>query len=553
MMNDNELNDSLNNAQNNERDTVPAPTGDVRPAEAAPTAEVPQTPAADAGQSGAAPSPTPTDTVPTQAQNNAAQPAADVPQPNGSAQQTNGYAQQANGYAQQQNGYAQQQNGYAQQQNGYAQQQNGYAQQQSGSYAQTSHTYTSYNRAPTRSAVPAKKSSSGGISRSAAVILCVCAILLSCASGFFGAYLATKNLTPESTAPSGSVGTQDASGDGTKTDVVFHPSVSPAEGMSSSGGTSDYYNVASAVKDSVVEITTEYVVSSYFQYIASGAGSGVILSEDGYIVTNNHVIANTESSSPAFADTITVRLTNGEEYPARIIGADADFDIAVIKIDVTGLTYAVIGDSDTLAVGEEVIAVGNPLGRLGGTVTNGIISAKDREVNVDGTQMNLMQTNAAINPGNSGGGLFNMSGELIGIVNAKSSGTGIEGLGFAIPINEAIDVAKQLIAQGYVSGKPDLGVTFYDVTSLNQMLYLGVRSLGVYVYSLDNNLNADVFKVGDRIITMDGKEISSSSEIKSLLKQHAIGDRITFTVYRGGRMVEVTATCYEYTPDINFN
>ena len=187
--------------------------------------------------------------------------------------------------------------------------------------------------------------------------------------------------------------------------------------------------VVELVADTVVEITTTNVVTDRFygQYVTSGAGSGVIITENGYIVTNYHVIEG--------AKTITVRLTNGSEFSARVMGTDPNTDIALLKIDAQGLPAAVLGNSADLVVGQEVVAIGNPLGSLGGTVTDGIISALDRTVVIDGHQMTLMQTNAAINPGNSGGGLFNRAGELIGIVNAKQSDTGIEGLGFAIPVD----------------------------------------------------------------------------------------------------------------------
>ena len=193
------------------------------------------------------------------------------------------------------------------------------------------------------------------------------------------------------------------------------------------------------VADTVVEITTTNVVTDRFygQYITSGAGSGVIISENGYIITNHHVIDG--------ARTITVRLTDGSEFSAKLVGSDADTDIAVLKIQATGLSYAVMGSSASLVVGQEVVAIGNPLGSLGGTVTDGIISALDRTVVVDGHKMTLMQTNAAINPGNSGGGLFNRAGELIGIVNAKQADTGIEGLGFAVPIDVAWASAEAIV------------------------------------------------------------------------------------------------------------
>ena len=169
----------------------------------------------------------------------------------------------------------------------------------------------------------------------------------------------------------------------------------------------------------VVEIVTESVSTATTfwggNYVTSGAGSGVIISSDGLIITNNHVVSG--------ANTIKVTLKDGTQYDAKLIGTDPDSDIAVIKIEATGLPCALVGDSDKLEVGDEVVAVGNPLGELGGTVTNGIISALSRDVNIDGTEMSLIQTNAAVNPGNSGGGLFNMYGGLIGIVNAKSTST----------------------------------------------------------------------------------------------------------------------------------
>ncbi len=200
--------------------------------------------------------------------------------------------------------------------------------------------------------------------------------------------------------------------------------------------------VVEKVQDTVVEIITQNVVTDMFynQYVKSGAGSGVIITTDGYIVTNYHVIDGARSA--------TVRLTDGSEFSASFVGADPEKDVALIKINATGLTAAVMGSSKALVVGQDVIAIGNPLGTLGGTVTNGIISALDRTVVVDGNQMTLMQTNAAINPGNSGGGLFNRAGELIGIVNAKQADTGIEGLGFAIPIDVVFACIEEITKAG---------------------------------------------------------------------------------------------------------
>lgn len=207
-------------------------------------------------------------------------------------------------------------------------------------------------------------------------------------------------------------------------------------------GTLSIAEVVSRVSESVVEITTSHVANDIFygQYVKSGAGSGVIIdSTNGYIITNSHVVDG--------ARDISVILTNGAKYNATLVGSDPSKDIALVKIDAkrNTLTAATIGTSKNLVVGQEVVAIGNPLGSLGGTVTDGIISALDRSVSVDGKKMTLMQTNAAINPGNSGGGLFDRAGRLIGIVNAKKSSTGIEGLGFAVPIDVAMESVEAIM------------------------------------------------------------------------------------------------------------
>lgn len=375
-----------------------------------------------------------------------------------------------------------------------------------------------------------------GVSSAALAVTCAACILISAAAGFGGAYVYS--------ASSGNSNT--VYGNGT---TVIERTVDTEGLVSSTGDSNTYMAVASAVKDSVVEITTEFQVTSFFQYVTGGAGSGVIISSDGYIITNNHVILN--SSTSEVADSIKVTLTNGEEYTATLVGRDADSDIAVIKIDgAPELVPAVFGNSDNLAVGEEVIAVGNPLGQLGGTVTNGIISALDREISVDGTEMNLLQTNTAINPGNSGGGLFNMKGELIGVVNAKSSGSDIEGLGFAIPANDAYDVAKQLMQNGYVTGKAYIGVSFYEVEdAYTAYRYFRSQATGLYVSKLYEGFNENALKYGDRVVAVDGGEIASFSDLKSLISEHSVGDVLKFSVYRDGKLIEVDVTCYEYVPD----
>ena len=302
---------------------------------------------------------------------------------------------------------------------------------------------------------------------------------------------------------------------------------------------STYASVAAAVKPSIVEITTEIASSNSFfqQFIQSGAGSGVIISEGGYIVTNHHVIDG--------ATKITVRMHDGKEFAAKVMGTDDQADIAVLKIESdTALPYAKIGNSANLVVGEEVLAIGNPLGSLGGSVTNGIISALDRELTIDGQKMRLLQTNAAINPGNSGGGLFNLNGELVAIVNAKSAGTGIEGLGFAIPINYAFEIATELLENGYVSGRPILGITYIEINDYMDLMRYGVSSYGIYVY---DGGSTDL-KNGDRIVRIGEHEVQNSASLKSAIQSYKVGDTVTVTVVRGGAFVEISATLIENKP-----
>lgn len=337
------------------------------------------------------------------------------------------------------------------------------------------------------------------------------------ASGYVGYTLAAKNSGTNGTGP---VLYQSVERTGT--------SVGKNMGMSIS-------DVVSTVAPSVVEITTEQLVTdSYFsQRIQSGAGSGVIISQDGYIITNHHVIAG--------ASNIVVTLHDKTKYDAVLVGSDPNTDIAVLKVEATGLSAAVMGDSDKLAVGETAIAIGNPLGSLGGTVTDGIISALNRDITVKGHTMNLLQTSAAISPGNSGGGLFNSNGELIGIVNAKSGATDSEGLGFAIPINTAKKVAEDLIRSGYVTGRPALGITVVNVMDAQTALRYGVNTMGVYITGVNPGSGAEKagLQVGDRIVIIDGKEVSQNADVSSALLEKKIGDVINLQVARNGSVISV--------------
>lgn len=320
-------------------------------------------------------------------------------------------------------------------------------------------------------------------------------------------------------------------------------------------GEYDLTDVCAVVSASVVEITTEFnqTYYGYYQYVQEGAGSGVIISEDGYLLTNAHVITDTQSGNTA--DAIKVRLTSGEEYDATIIGNDSDSDIALLKIEGEGFTAATIGNSDTIEVGEQVLAVGNPLGELGGTVTSGIVSATNREISVENNKMTLIQIDAAINPGNSGGGLFNTKGELIGIVNAKTTDVTVEGLGFAIPVNEAVSVAEELDEHGYVTGRTHIGISLTDVTdSFTAYYYFRTEVTGVYVVNVQEGYNENVLQYGDRITAINGDEITSSEDVKEIVKSSEVGDVLTFTISREGKLIEVEVTCYEYVPenDVSF-
>lgn len=316
-----------------------------------------------------------------------------------------------------------------------------------------------------------------------------------------------------------------------------------ASTTAASGDALTIAQIAEKVKPSVVEVTTSSVQTNgiFAQYVTEGAGSGVIISEDGYILTNNHVIEGQSS--------IKVTTSDGQEYDATVVGTDDKTDIAVLKIEASGLTPAVIGDSDSLVVGETAVAVGNPLGELGGTVTDGIISALDREVTVEGKNMTLLQTSAAVSPGNSGGGLFNEKGELVGIVNAKSGGDNVEGIGFAVPINTAMEVAEQLMANGYVSGRPAMGIQVIAITDLQTAMQAGVSQLGVYVQSVDPGSAAEQagLQVGDLFVSVDGTAVSTTSDVTAVLDEHQVGDVIEVQVVRDKQVLSLNVTLQEKT------
>ena len=297
--------------------------------------------------------------------------------------------------------------------------------------------------------------------------------------------------------------------------------------------------------DTVTTVTTNNFWYGYGQsYEAPGSGSGVILTEDGYIATCAHVVNGAKS--------VKVTLNDDTSYDATIVGTDTKNDIAIIKIDAKGLTPAIVGDSTTLTVGSEVIAIGNPLGELRGTATAGIISATNRTIEVEGQTMTLVQTDAAISPGNSGGGLFDATGKLIGIVNAKVSDSRAEGLGFAIPVNSVLDEISDLLNYGYVKGRPYLGVSTQDVTlrSRSGMWYYsdGTRCVLVEKVVKDSAAEQAGIQSGDLILKLEDKTISSGEALSAAIGAYKPGDKATLTIQRDGQEMTVEVTFGEYTP-----
>ena len=372
-----------------------------------------------------------------------------------------------------------------------------------------------------------RRRKNGNIARSAV------ALVLAAAMGFVGGFVGARvgntggKVVIQQVAPSST----------SSSDSGSASAVNTASGMTTA-------QVSEMVSPSVVVITTEQVVYSQWSWygqsqVESGAGSGVVISSDGYILTCAHVVSGASNITVTIGDT---------DYPATVVGEDDTSDVAVLKIDATDLTPATVGNSDSLAVGESVLAVGNPLGELGGTVTSGIVSALNRSVSIQGSSsvntMSLIQMDASVSPGNSGGGLFNMNGELVGIVNAKSSDSDAEGLGFAIPVNDAVKVAQELLENGYVTGRPYLGISYFAVTDAQTAQQLGVSTMGVYVVEVTKGSGADAAGVqaGDRVLAVDDTAVSDSSALKNYLKDKSISDTVNLQVERDGKVLTLNVT-----------
>lgn len=386
-------------------------------------------------------------------------------------------------------------------------------------------------------AEPAKKKSHTARN---VVALCLCCALLGGAAGLGGAALMSAWLRPDSQTTIYQSEREPVAV--TVSNLPAGKPLTPAEVYAS--------NVESCVGITVSTTT------NVFGYTTTSAatGSGFVLTADGYIVTNYHVIEEAAKNSSV---PITVSFQNGQSYQAKLVGGEADNDVAVLKIEAQELKPVVLGDSDGLVVGETVYAIGNPLGELTYSLTDGIVSALDRVITTgsgdDAVSLNMLQTNCAINSGNSGGPLFNSYGEVIGITTAKMSGASassatIEGLGFAVPVNDVKDIIKDLIEHGYVTGKPYMGVRISSVSQADADRYS--LHVGAYVESVEPGSCAEKagLKVGDIIIAIDDTEINTHSALVATVATYRAGDTATLKFVRNHQMQEVELTFDEKQP-----
>ncbi len=435
----------------------------------------------------------------------------------------------------------------------------------------------------TEPASPEKKEKKSGVKKTVAMLLAV--VVLGGASGFSGAYL--QNKLSDKNEPAAAATTEQQTGDNAPHTIktsASDPAGTPVSSLlntSSSGSALSTADIIRKVSPSVVSVHSEFEDGS-------GTGTGIILSSDGYIITNAHVIQaegreRVESSNDPYseyygyfnpydfffgggdlfgdsyyqsviknADKVTITLSNDEtetEYTAEIVGADTDSDLAVLKIDAENLVAAEFGNSDELVIGSKAIAIGYPMG-LGLSTSEGIISGCNRELSVElnsggSASMTLIQTDAAINPGNSGGPLINEFGQVIGITSSKLTGSTLEGLGFAIPITDAMPLINDLINQGYVTNRtPQLGITCSNITPAIRRYYGLPVDSGVMVLSVEEGSGASEAGIseGDIIIAADGKTVGSMDDISEVKKDKEIGDTIVLTLARNNGNEDITVT-----------
>jgi serine protease Do len=408
----------------------------------------------------------------------------------------------------------------------------------------SSNMYYQYNN--TQNSMQAKKkSSSAKRTMIIAVVLCsVFSLIMGLTGGFVASryYLKTADLTAiteNSETPSlEALNTETESPDNTESVYTTSNTVKSYETVA---------DIYAATVDAVVGIEVE-VTSGWSTYTSTASGSGVIISADGYIITNNHVIDGALS--------ITVYLNNGVSYEAQLVGLDVQLDIALLKIKATGLTYMEIGDSDQVVVGDLVLVIGNPLGYLNESLTVGYISGLEREITLENEAMVLLQTDASVNPGNSGGALISTSGELIGIINAKSYGEEIEGIGFAIPINDVKDILDDIVAYGYVKGRPYLGVSLGDITAdqvswYNMMYDTDLTDAGTYIGTVGEGSAAETagLKTWDRVVSFNEVEVTDSAQLKTLVDECEVGQSVEIVIVRAGTTMILNIIMGEEIPD----
>ena len=400
--------------------------------------------------------------------------------------------------------------------------------------------------------------------------LIACMLITALLGGALGGFLVHASMgdvenqaaaLPEATGQPVLPAPEAAEKDGT---AAVQNSVSSLLTQGAAGGSFTRAQIVEVGAPSVVGIDVEFTSQSnygsgfdyFFGYgnggsgsqVQTGSGSGVIITADGYIVTCNHVVEG--------ASKITVILSDETSHEAKIVGTDSRNDLAVIKIEASGLTPATLGDSDMLTVGEDVVAIGNPLGELRGTSTGGMVSALGRQVTVEGTEMTLIQHDAAVSPGSSGGGLFNSSGSLIGIVNAKASSNNAEGIGFAIPVNSVKQIISDLIEHGYVKGRAYLGILSQNVTLRAEQGgwggyfgHGGTSCVQVGQVVAGSAAEAAGIQAGDLILAVGEEQITSTDALSKAIGAYNAGDQATLTIQRNGQQMQVDVTFGEYTPE----
>ncbi len=403
-----------------------------------------------------------------------------------------------------------------------------------GQYSSTQGVYNGQNHQPN----PPKKNKKG-LKIALSVTGIVAAVTLICIVGYWTLSEGYKIILGNKNTSSYSSSQTESGGSGNYEQLVIYKKPEGSnEYAVNSDGTMSSASVIEKVRPSIVGIV-QYVNSNNQIPVMNSQGSGIIISEDGYIITNAHVVED--------AAMITVVLDNDEEYRATLKGLDNQSDLAVLKIEATGLTAAELGDSSETVVGEDVIAIGNPGGLdLAGSSTGGMVSGLNRKISGDsgGYAMTYIQTDAAINPGNSGGALVNMYGQVIGINSAKITAEGYEGLGFAIPVNEAIPIISDLKNYGYVKNRAKIGISFQLITDTVAQYYNNTIPAGLLITEIDRS--CDIARKGvqtqDIITKIDGKEISSTSVVYSILQNKKPGDTIKLTVFRMGARLTSSKT-----------